>query len=414
MYAWCKADKNRSIKYLLVLIVFIMGLFLLVIDYSISVRELENGLKRNAYGKGEKKQVLEIKTDESERQDLEIQISEQKYQDDEIQELFQSCIELIEREMLGENESPDYVVSDLNLMTSLHGKPVEINWELDSYDVMNIYGEIHEEYTVQEGTLVKLEAVLTYTQDREKQMVFESAVVVYPHPMTETEQFAEDLKDKIQEKDAETQTKETLVLPEKLDGKKIMYFEKMDSRGLVLMIMAVLAAFLFYAQEIQNQGKALQEKRRQMIIDYPEILNKLTLFLGAGMTVKRAFLKIVKDYEVEKERWGPRYAYEEMKVTCREMESKISETECYERFGKRCGIQEYIRLGGLLSQNMRKGTKGLNHMLRIEAMQAFENRKAQAKKAGEEAGTKLLIPMFLMLAVVLVMVIVPAFFSMQV
>ena len=38
---------------------------------------------------------------------------------------------------------------------------------------------------------------------------------------------------------------------------------------------------------------------------------------------------------------------------------------------------------------------------------------AHAKRAGEEAGTKLLLPMFLMLAVVLVIVIVPAFLSVQ-
>ena len=70
-------------------------------------------------------------------------------------------------------------------------------------------------------------------------------------------------------------------------------------------------------------------------------------------------------------------------------------------------------LGALLSQNLRKGTKGLTQMLRMEAIQAFEERKARAKRLGEEAGTKLLAPMFLMLAVVLVIVIVPAFLSIQ-
>ena len=76
-------------------------------------------------------------------------------------------------------------------------------------------------------------------------------------------------------------------------------------------------------------------------------------------------------------------------------------------------MQEYMRLGALLSQNLRKGTRGLTQMLRMEAIQAFEERKARAKRLGEEAGTKLLAPMFLMLAVVLVIVIVPAFLSIQ-
>ena len=85
-----------------------------------------------------------------------------------------------------------------------------------------------------------------------------------------------------------------------------------------------------------------------------------------------------------------------------------------ENFGRRCDVQVYIRLGALLSQNLRKGTKGLTELLKLESIQAFEERKAQAKRLGEEAGTKLLLPMFLMLAVVLVIVIVPAFLTLQI
>lgn len=76
-------------------------------------------------------------------------------------------------------------------------------------------------------------------------------------------------------------------------------------------------------------------------------------------------------------------------------------------------LQEYVKLGALLSQNLRRGTRGLSQLLKIESVQAFEERKARAKRIGEEAGTKLLGPLFLMLAVVLFIVIVPAFMSMQ-
>ena len=42
---------------------------------------------------------------------------------------------------------------------------------------------------------------------------------------------------------------------------------------------------------------------------------------------------------------------------------------------------------------------------------AFEERKAAARKIGEETGTKLLIPLFMMLLIVMVMVSVPAFLA---
>ena len=150
-----------------------------------------------------------------------------------------------------------------------------------------------------------------------------------------------------------------------------------------------------------------------MMLDYPEIMNKLTLLLGAGMTVKSAWQKIVRDYEGQRRDREVRYAYEEMAAACHEMQSGVAEAESYERFGKRCGLKAYRKLAALLSQNLRKGTKGLTELLSMEAVQAFEERKAAAKRRGEEAGTKLLGPMFLMLAMVLVIVIVPAFLSIQ-
>lgn len=49
-----------------------------------------------------------------------------------------------------------------------------------------------------------------------------------------------------------------------------------------------------------------------------------------------------------------RYAYEEMKYTFHEMKSGIVEGESYERFGNRCGVQAYTKLGAILSQNVER------------------------------------------------------------
>ena len=171
---------------------------------------------------------------------------------------------------------------------------------------------------------------------------------------------------------------------------------------------------LLLAQKKQKEMQEETQRSRQLLRDYPEIVGKLTLYLGAGMTVKRAFRKVVEDYERQKETTGVRCAYEEMQKTLREMESGHTEAESYENFGRRCKVQAYLRFGALLSQNLRKGTRGLTQLLKMESIQAFEDRKARARRLGEEAGTKLLLPMFLMLAVVLVIVIVPAFLSMQI
>jgi len=46
--------------------------------------------------------------------------------------------------------------------------------------------------------------------------------------------------------------------------------------------------------------------------------------------------------------------------------------------------------------------------LEKEAADAFQSRKLMAKKAGEEAGTKMLIPLMMMMMLVIAIVIAPA------
>src|SRR5699024_5767251 len=109
-----------------------------------------------------------------------------------------------------------------------------------------------------------------------------------------------------------------------------------------------------------------------------------------------------------------RKAYEEMVSTMNQIRGGIPEGEAYEDYGTRCNVSAYRKFGTLLSQNLRKGSKGLTDLLGREAEEAFEERKNLAKKLGEEAGTKLVIPLFLMLIIVFAIVIVPAFFSISI
>ena len=48
-----------------------------------------------------------------------------------------------------------------------------------------------------------------------------------------------------------------------------------------------------------------------------------------------------------------------------------------------------------------------------ESADAFEERKNLAKKYGEEAGTKLLLPMMIMFGIVVAVIMVPAMMSMR-
>jgi len=151
-----------------------------------------------------------------------------------------------------------------------------------------------------------------------------------------------------------------------------------------------------------------------MLQDYPKIVGAFTLLLETGMTVRNAWTKIVQTYEKHREETGERKAYAEMSETYYRMQSGVAEAIAYEQFGDRCGLVQYRKFGALLSQNLRKGSKGLAGLLLMESIQSTEEKKNRMKQKAEESGTKLLIPMFVMLGVVLIMVVVPAFMKMQI
>ena len=123
--------------------------------------------------------------------------------------------------------------------------------------------------------------------------------------------------------------------------------------------------------------------------------------------------KLAADYLKRKESAliGTRYAYEELVKTCLEMERGVYEKDAYERLGRRCGLAEYKILSVLLVQNLKKGNQSILELLEREAVSAGEERLRRARIQGEEAATKLLLPMILQLLVVFIILMVPAFIN---
>ena len=66
--------------------------------------------------------------------------------------------------------------------------------------------------------------------------------------------------------------------------------------------------------------------------------------------------KIAEDYEQTRKKGAKEQAaYEELLIAVREIRMGVSEGAAYEKFGKRTGVREYIRLSTFLTQNVKKG-----------------------------------------------------------
>lgn len=179
----------------------------------------------------------------------------------------------------------------------------------------------------------------------------------------------------------------------------------------ILLATPLVCVVLLWSKD-KDLHKRVEEREEQMRMDYPELVSKLALLLGAGMTVQNAWQRIVSDYVSKKPTEAvKRYAYEEMLLTANEMRNGVYQSEALEGFGRRCRLPCYNKLATLLIQNLRSGSSNLSCLLQEEAKEAFEERKHLARRQGEKAGTKLLLPMMLLLIMIMVMIIVPAFLS---
>ena len=200
-------------------------------------------------------------------------------------------------------------------------------------------------------------------------------------------------------------------LPEYLNGRRVLWERPGSTDGFLLAALAMLTALLLPLLKEREKAQEEERKREQMLMDYPNLVMKLTLLLQSGMTVRSAFHRIGGDYARRKVPGKERYAYEEILRACHEMESGVSEAAAYEHFGSRCGQIKYRTLSVRLVQNLQKGSTRLLEMLERESMEAFEDRKRRARVLGEAAATKLLVPMVLMLMVVLAIIMIPAVLS---
>lgn len=374
--------------------------------YALFLKQPEyiNEIIRPSYGEPPSEMAVEINGEQTD-----IQLQPVMYSYEEVENNFVSAYVYILDAIKGENESLEHVTDNLNLIDYIDCYSMYVSWYCDKPEIVAMNGTVNNRY-FDEGMseAVVLTATLSYS---DYSCIYDIDITVEAQKLTKDQVIIRKAESAINRVNKNELTKSVIELPSMIDGEIITYKTRPDNYEWVFILCGVAAGVAVYFGRDGERKAAEAEKKKQMMSDYPEIVSKLTILTGAGMSVRMAWERIVRDY---KKSGIKRYAYEEMTVTFNEMNSGVVESIAYSGFGRRCNIHEYLKLGAMLEQNVRSGTKGLALLLENEAWLAFDARKNTALRAGEEAGTKLLLPMMLMLAVVLAIVMIPAALSLGV
>lgn len=396
-----------SIVLLLLVVSAAMGIFLWY--RGLDDTQVVDTIQRNEYWGTQKEESLVVEVEGEKKQQVTIPVPERKYEEDKIQGILEEMAESLEKTILKDNKSLDDVSSDLNLVSSVPDTDVDVMWMISPSGYMMYDGTLLPEEVTRDGIVVNLTAMLTY---EDKNISHSFAICLNRPELTHEEELRQEIEKEIEGCNVSQSAAEELRLPKQVGGKEIQFqYEKKNNTGIIVLVLILCAVLSFFSKD-EKIKKELEERKKQMLLDYSEIVSKLSLLLGAGMTIRMSLEKIARDYDSKRKKGGEqRYAYNEILYICREMQGGMSEHAAIDMLGNRCQIPCYMKLCTLLQQNLKKGSGGMAQSLSYEVGLAFEERKNIARKFGEEAGTKLLFPMILMLVIVMVVLVVPAFMS---
>lgn len=404
------------------------------------LREERDGLDYEA--------VLRMETEEGSRR-VGIVVEAQSYTLKEAEKILAEAETWAFAEALGENKE-GRVTKDLHLPSVYERYPVSVAWVSGDLDLLEWDGRIGERVPP-EGAEVELSVTLTFdgrvaegtrdladarpaeeTRDlSDASLAEETRDLPNARSAEETQKLSDALLTRHASRmlrvfpkqvvldeegriraaiaDENAPDSERVVLPEEIDGQAVRWARDGGDPGVTVLALGLVLGVGLLLNAIQKSGKAEKERQERLALDYPYVISRLTLCLGAGLSLRSAFGRMAADYENALSRGGERReGMEAIRKAAAEIRNGASETEAVRRLGEHAQNPRYRALSQLLLQHLSRGNRELALVLAEDSREAFEERKKVARIRGEQAGTKLVFPMLLMLGVVIVILMVPA------
>lgn len=341
--------------------------------------------------------------------EIALSLNSREFTEEEKRRLDQQAEEYLQQTLPGANQSLSQVTEALNLVDTMPESDMELTWTVDS-DYLQETGK--PRYGKIPGTGVDTDVMVKAVWKNWKR-TYHFPVHLVAKKYSEKERWQKQVTSALKKTVKDQASKERVELPEQIGGLRVTYQTGEIKKSFTLVYLALGGLFLLPFIWHEQQRRKQKERDEQLLLDHPGVVHKFMLLLGAGLTVRKVVERLVVEYEQERKKGGKkRYVYEEMCVVLQEMRDGASESQAMEHFGRRCRLLPYLRFASVITQNLKKGAEGLTAILETESMEALEQRKQRALQLGEQAGTKLLFPMILMLGIVMAVIMVPAFMTM--
>lgn len=301
----------------------------------------------------------------------------------------------LEAEILGGNQSLDHITEDLVFPDKDSRGLLEISWDTDTLTVISRNGTVRRD-ELEEPCEVTIKAELT---DGIRTRQVDISATVLPKKYTETK--VERVQRELSELEEESRDTDNFLLPDAVDGVTVEE-QRTTSIGMVCKVYPVLvlvAGVLFFLQGSREKEKLKQREERLQSVFY-RFVKRLTLLVSAGESLRES---LVTAAAVEE-----RFLTPEVQYAVNRIQTGSTESGTYAELGRNIGLRPYIRLFSTISTVAPRGSSQLLNLLEQEVKDAEAETKEAARRKGEQASQKLLLPMILLLAVVVGVVLYPA------
>lgn len=378
---------------------------LLLLAISVIILELlpddnkdENTLVRPEVGEEAVKVKVSLTKDGREKA-YDLLLGAREYSSTEFRALTDKAYAYLSEEIMGENEDLDSVMHDLVFPETDETGTIRVSWYSDNSELIGIDGRVNSR-DISEACSVRVSAALTDgIHDRELTWT----IRVVPYVEGDWSETVENALKAIEEGSREDAK---LILPEQVDGADIKAEKNEDiSIAAKLMAFGMVLIVCYMVLQFSRIRRKAEERQDELLGRYSFFVSSIVLKVGSGLSIRETLLSI---YSELSERGIRDALFEELNYAVNGLKAGRDEKAVYSEMGRGTGVEEYSRLMALITRNLERGNSNLLELLRKEETDAFNKRKLRARRKGEEAAEKLLIPMFILLVTVIGIVMFPA------
>lgn len=366
--------------------------------------------ERNSFGKGEKRISILLQKGEQERE-YSLILEEYKLSGTEEQSLKTEFFDRLKEQMAGENISLQKVTQGLCFESTLSGWPMYITYEPEDTGYIQFDGSLGKKVNslkTEETAQTHIKVTAEY-----KTYLWNMSVAVQVEKQRNRKSsspFSKAVRE-LQETEKQTREQKTYTLPVQTAGD--IHVERQQSVSLFqLFLFGVVIILLLLMRNIFGLSERDKVCRKETVRDFSLIVHLLTLYMGAGLSFSSAIHRISLDY-LSRTGDKKKYAFDEIVRMDTRLRLGEGQQEVCMQWGRKFKEPSYQKLSLTLLQVMEKGTKEGRELLNQMEQDSFRQRLDHARTEGEEASTKLLFPMILLLGMVMALVMFPAIVRFQ-